>query len=412
MRRTMLGLLLLTLCSSAFAMEVFPPAPDSHTFIKLLTQNSPFCSLQRTDVALEGSTITVTAIPTSAVCPAILFPLRADVGVVPGGVYDVIFRGPTGTEFDRTKLIVRDASSGIIVSPVGGRLQAPRTVQVFGAAANSTVLFDGVPATDPHVVNGVLVVTPPAHAAGTVDVTVNDESGNSRRAAAAFTYFDPSAAPDPFVFEPLLYPVAYDGPGIFGSQWVTNNVMATGNTLVRFRDLVEARTCSSTCSQFNWSAVLAPESQSGVLLWAIRRRFPLGTEDDFHVSSRIVDTSQPHGNGTGLPVAREGDFHSSFTIEDVPVGGAARGTLRIYSPVDVEQIVQVSVNVANAQTTTQTVTLKPVNGVAFAAVDLSGAADSRTAPARIVVNGVSAKVWGLVSVTDNATQEVTAFWPQ
>ena len=143
-----------------------------------------------------------------------------------------------------------------------------------------------------------------------------------------------------------------------------------------------------------------------------RRRLPVGVEDDFRVSSRIVDTSQPHGHGTSLPVARENDFRNNFSIDDVPVGGSARVTLRLYSPVETEQNVTVTVTDVNAVSNARTVTLRPVNGVAYASVDLGAASDVRSHPTTINVTSTGAKVWGVATVTDNTTQEVTAFWPQ
>src|SRR5438067_9552908 len=346
MRRTLFALLLSACCGSVLALEVLPPAPDSQSFLKIVAR-TPFCSVQRADVAIEGSTITMTVVPTAgAVCAATFFVTQANIGVIPAGVYDLSVRVAGGAELEHQKIIVRDASSGIIVSPVGSRVEGGRDVQVFGATvagdSKPSVLFDGIPATNVRIQNGSVVVTPPAHAAGTVDVTVTDSAG-TRKAVAAFSYFDPAAAPDPFIFEPVLYPVAYDGPGVFNSQWTTNNVMGTTRTLVRFRDLLGARTCTGDCSQFNWSAILAPESQSGLLVWAVRRRLPAGVQDDSHVSSRIVDTSRLPGSGTSLPVARERDFKSNFEIDDVPIGGTARVTLRLYSPDAVERTVDVTV---------------------------------------------------------------------
>src|SRR5262249_29573973 len=160
-----------------------------------------------------------------------------------------------------------------------------------------------------------------------------------------------------------------------------NNIVGTGRTLVRFRAPLPARSCTATCSQFDYSAVLSDESPSGLLVWVVRRRLPLGVEDDFRVSSRIIDTSQLHGNGTGLPVARERDFRSTFTIHDVPIGGAARVTLRLYSPVQTN----VTASVFDGISDPRVVTLKPLNGLAFASVDLSRSIDLRTAPATVTV---------------------------
>ena len=192
--------------------------------------------------------------------------------------------------------------------------------------------------------------------------------------------------------------------------------MGTNRTLVRFRDFIPARTCSDTCSEFNWTGALSSQSQSGLMVWAVRRRLPVGVQDDFHVSSRIVDTSRPHGNGTSLPVAREHDFKNSFEIDDVPIGTSARVTLRLYSPDAADQNVDVTVTDAYAISTTQHVTLHSVNGVGYASVDLP--AGLGQGPSTIHVEAArptgskASRLWGLVSVTDNTTQEVTAFWPQ
>jgi hypothetical protein len=409
MRRALIALFLLACCGSLFALEFFPPAPDSQTYLKIRTQ-TPYCSVQSTDVAVQGTTITVTVTPNPVPCAAILYPLQVSVGVLPAGSYAVVIKTAGGPEIERSNAIIRDASAGVFVSPVGVRADGGRTVQVFGVHSTGTVLFDGVAVTDAHFEHGSLVVTPPAHAPGTVDVTAIDDSG-TRKAVAAFTYYDPEAEPDPFVLEPLLFPVAYDGPGIFGSLWTTNNIVATGRTLVRFRDVLPARTCSVTCSQFDWSGTLSPQSQSGLLVWAVRRRLPLGVEDDFHVASRVVDTSQPHGNGTGLPVARENDLRSTFIIDDVPFTGSARALLRIYSPVAKQQTAVVTVKFAN-ETLNFPVTLRPINGVAYAALDLVRPPYGRDESGSVSVTMSGAKGWGLVSVTDNTTQEVTAFWPQ
>src|SRR6266516_2435641 len=105
MRRTLLCLLLFACCGSVFALEVFPPAPDSQTYLKISTK-TPFCSVARTDVAVESLRITVNVIPNASACPvAALFPLQANVGVVPPGVYDVIVRTLDGTELDHSTAI-------------------------------------------------------------------------------------------------------------------------------------------------------------------------------------------------------------------------------------------------------------------------------------------------------------------
>src|SRR6266850_3737718 len=114
MRRAFLPFLLLA-HGSLFALEFFPPAPDSHTGVRiefLAVNCAPVVH-----VVVSGSTITLTSTPSPGIiCIAALIPLPAvaDVGVLPPGVYDV-----QGEAQEHGKLIVRDAGAGIVVSPVG-----------------------------------------------------------------------------------------------------------------------------------------------------------------------------------------------------------------------------------------------------------------------------------------------------
>src|SRR2546421_4819542 len=148
MRRALLPFLLLA-HSSLFALEFFPPAPDSHTGVraKFLAANC----VPLPHVAVSGFTITLSSTQAFGGCIATFVPQPAiaDIGVLPPGVYDV--RGEAG---EHGTLIVRDAGAGVVVSPVGISTtivpDAPRTVQILDdrmLTAPFSVLFDGVPAT-------------------------------------------------------------------------------------------------------------------------------------------------------------------------------------------------------------------------------------------------------------------------
>src|SRR5437763_2769477 len=134
MRRALIALLLSACCVSVFALEVTPPAPDSQTFFKIVA-HTQYCDVQRTDVSVQGFNITVelTPSPLPVACPASFAPTVASVGVLPPGVYDVSVRVAGGAEVEHQKIIVRDGTSGILVSPVGSRPEGGRDVQVFGA---------------------------------------------------------------------------------------------------------------------------------------------------------------------------------------------------------------------------------------------------------------------------------------
>src|SRR5436190_6902471 len=148
MRRALLPFLLLA-HSSLFALEFFPPAPDSHTGVrvKFLAVN---CE-PVTHVVVSGLTVTLSSTQASGGCIATFVPepAIADIGVLPPGVYDV-----RGAANEHGTLIVRDAGAGLVVSPVGISTtivpDAPRTVQILDDhmfTAPFSVLFDGVPAT-------------------------------------------------------------------------------------------------------------------------------------------------------------------------------------------------------------------------------------------------------------------------
>src|SRR5437763_11951076 len=109
MRRTLLCLLLLACCGSVFALDVYPPAPDSQTFIKVATRTQ-ICSVARTEVAVEALTITVTVVPSTTPpipCPPSLVPLNVNVGVIPAGVYDLTVKQSGGGVIESSKVIVR-----------------------------------------------------------------------------------------------------------------------------------------------------------------------------------------------------------------------------------------------------------------------------------------------------------------
>ncbi len=415
MRRALLPLLLLA-HGSLFALEVFPPAPDSHTGVRI--EFTAIRCAPVPQVTVTGFTIRLTSMSTpnvACILATIESPVVADVGILRPGVYSV-----ESESNEHGTLIVRDAGAGVVVSPVGiSSVITPRvarTVQVFSdtlLVPPLSVLFDGVAAkieAGDAAIPRQLLVTPPAHDPGTIDVTVTDANG-TRKAIAAFTYFDPAAPPDPQLFEPVLYPAAYNGPGVFGSQWRTENGVATGNTILRFREVEKVEACNGTCGNLNWSGLVSRQSPAGALVWMVRRRLPAGFDDQLRLSSRIIEFGHPDDVNTTLPVARENDFKQSFAIERIPLGDGGRVTLRLYATSTTAQSATVLADRAG-EITAYVVPLKPVGGLAFGSIDLlPSPLHPRTSPLTVRVTS-SEKVWGLATVTDNATQRVTAFWPQ
>jgi hypothetical protein len=95
----------------------------------------------------------------------------------------------------------------------------------------------------------------------------------------------------------------------------------------------------------------------------------------------------------------------------VPLNNDGRVTLRIYTLSDVHQAAVVMAD-RGGTVTPHVVDLNPIDGIAFGTLELAPSAlNPRAAPLTLTVSGAK-KVWGLATVTDNATQRVTAFWPQ
>src|SRR4051812_11444778 len=130
----------------------------------------------------------------------------------------------------------------------------------------------------------------------------------------------PSPAVD--IFEPILFPVSFQGPGALGSQWMTENFFSSESPAF-FRDRIPC--CGPIISSS--LQMLNNTSPWGLVLYAIR-----GTSDSLHFASRIRDTSrQAQSAGTEVPVVRERDFRSGLTFMNVPVDARYRVTLRLWS---------------------------------------------------------------------------------
>ncbi len=223
--------------SLAGGLRFDPPAPDSDSFIRVTVGTMVNgCSPHGATITRAGSAITIRypdPSPPGAGCGAMIAPWHETLplGGLPPGTYDVVasvdssFRGIQ--VIASGKLEVRDADAAFRLVPS----VAPSGTPVFlllpeGDSIPTSVAFDGVAVDATTTVYRsfdrlVAIVTPPPHARGIVDVVVNFNGGRSVAAAASFTYSDPAAPLDPFVFEPILFPISFEGPGAFGSQWQT-----------------------------------------------------------------------------------------------------------------------------------------------------------------------------------------------
>jgi hypothetical protein len=335
------------------------------------------------------------------------------MGILPPAGYTVILvadAGSTSTELARTPLIVRDAETLNIfpyaVPTTGGQIGMSNPFFLAGA----TLTIGGVTVPADSNIDGALFANAPPHAPGVVDVTVNSTSGTVT-SKAALIYYDPASA-DPAVFEPILFPVSFQGPGALGSQWLTESFIYTSGALPFFRDPLPCTDCSRSLSTGS-KQLLNDGNPWGHVLYALR-----GTTDSLDFASRIRDTSrQAQTAGTEVPVVRERDFRGQLRFLNVPTDTRYRVTLRLWSLADFPQFIAVVNSTTIIQQQTLTVSNIPGTSMWFGTMDVTPLlTTSNGTPTRLTVVGAlnflpPPPIWGMLSITNNDTQQVTIISP-
>lgn len=422
MRRILPPLVFLIATAAAAQILFDPPAPttQSYAFLQVGLVWGDGCVPIDPRVGVDRAVITVTFFPSRSGCIAAPVPWRTRValGVLPAGVYQVIvgyaddYRGPW--ELFRDTLIVRDAS--VVVSPtaIPANVSGQRVFIQINAdappipapATGMTVTFGDVPAdrrTLSHSERNVIsAVAPPG--SGTVDVKMVWPDGTRVTGIAAFTYFDPDREPDRSIFEPVLFPLSYEGRGALGTTWTTENLMTPSfNTPVYVRESGRLKA---------WQFPMRPSmSPAGIVVWALR-----GTSEGFEFSSRIRETFRGASIGVEIPVVRPDGFRrGTVRLMNVAHGPNSRVTLRIYALGDAPLKTYVSF-VGGAKSLETTLLPVENSGLLFAAVDLSSAPALRSADSMVSIDigtgQLLREIWAMASTTDNETQHVTVNWPR
>src|SRR5437016_3841534 len=130
MRRTLFALFLLAspplLAAADFysPIEVFPPAPDSHTGITIRFYANGCAPIPHATVS--GKTVKLTSQNQGPCLPEVLpAQTRINIGTLAAGVYDI------ETELGyHAPLVVRDADAPFTVSPVGAPSTGGQPVQI------------------------------------------------------------------------------------------------------------------------------------------------------------------------------------------------------------------------------------------------------------------------------------------
>lgn len=409
------ALLVFPLNAFASAVLIQPAAPDTHSFVTVTIGGAwpDACVPAGTDTTIQGDAITIVVHQSVSIdtgCLTLITPWQqtADIGLLPPGTYNVhaLIQQDNGhvTDLGTQRLTVRPAQPFRAYppgAPVSGGTQVrlvssnpwPTNQVVFGDSSVVTATYYGT----------TLFVTAPPHAAGTVDIKVGTAT-----ATRAFTYYDPSDPPDPSIFEPVLFPIAFAGAGAYGSSWVTDNTISAPSTqAATFFEL------NPVTKLFR----LDTTDPAGVLVHAGR-----GTIDSAALSSRIRDLSrQAESAGTQIPVVRESDWRlGTVRLTDIPSDPRFRTMLRIWSDHSRPYSVLVEASVkGRAQFASVEVGLTPAaNGLLYAQMDLGElvaripSADPRDVTVNALAYDPDLRLWALVSVTNNDTQQVTAIGPQ
>jgi hypothetical protein len=434
--RAALSVLLVLLAlplSASFTFE--PPAPADQSFVLLKVDEiwRDGCVPFRPQVTRNGSRVEVVwSIPDGG-CPLATTPwvATAPLGQFEAGTYEVIVRVDEGdrmTDFPPLTLVVGDATPALrivpnVVSTAGGEIVIPNLCIAAGPPLlRYTFLIDGV--TVPSRVEGcVVTLTAPPHAAGAVDVKVTSDVFVAE-VINGLRYVDPAAVPDPSLYERVLIPVLFNGPGAFGSQWRTDVTLTNGDLLAlpgfetgAIESLPEvARPLPRIAPRETVSlSSLFGNRPSGLLLF-LPRGAPV------HFGSLIRDISRDGAQwGTEMPIVRESDARDVVQLFQVPFDSRYRLQLRIYAMDGVTAGVAIT---AHAQTpvhanaiVTGPCEVEPCNSnqPSYVSVDLGRAFPSLTGTVPISIRSSSdatPPLWAFVTVTNNETQVVTVISPQ
>lgn len=401
-----------------------PIAPTDRSFVTLQVRQvwRDGCLPIDAQVTRSGSAVDVLWRLRPGGCTLATEPWNDDVplGVLGAGVYTVTLRvDDRGTlrTLDALKLVVTEGAPALRIEPRLASTAGGSEILFPGVCAEATVIVDGVTVPS-RVERCTLTATLPAHAAGPVNVRVITAS-RTFDVVNGVHYVDPAAAPDPSLYERVLLPVLYQGPGAFGSQWQTEVVMRNfserplrapiPNTAAP-QPPVPAGGAASPSAVFG-------NRPSGVLLFV-----PRGSDVGF--TSHIRDVSRDATQwGTEMPVVRERDTRQSdlIALDNVPFDARYRLQLRIYGIDGVTTPVRVFVT-PNALRQLDLVR-GPCsldvhcnsNEPAYASIDLGSAFPALSGKHTLFIQQQveqPRRLWAFVTVTNNETQHVTVIRPQ
>lgn len=236
------------------------------------------------------------------------------------------------------------------ISPSSGSTRGGNEVIIAGANLSlpdgfacilgcpTVVRFGDIDVDATHESNARVTVTAPAHAAGTVDVTVRTGDGRQTTVTAGYTFTTAAQAG----YEMLLLPVYTDGKvsGQKGSEWETTLWLHNaGDADVQLAPWVCEPPGSGCPAVFPLTKILKaheslrglpaffrpPTANPGRLLYVTR-------DSAIAANLRLADTSRRGTDGgTEIPVVRERSLRTgSVNLLNVPLAANSRILVRIY----------------------------------------------------------------------------------
>ena len=417
--------------ASAANIRFDPPNPTSEIpVVAHVIGEFAMCAPQSASATRNGSVVSITIDPPN--CPLttdlviVGFDLPVKLGTLPPGVYQVVGRVGNLIAGDGT-LVVQDANSPFSVTPnvtafasdqvtITGKDVAVCLAGPSPIVCGAVVKFGDVEATIVSVAPDRVVVRAPQHSAGPVDVTVS-----GKRSAGAFYYLPNDRPPDAAFYEPVLFPVAFSGPGAYGSLWQTEIYLRNDNS---FPLTLSRSSPFNACRLLECDFRLGPNTtwttgintSNGFLDYIPRQAAP-----NVHFGILVRDLSrQAEALGTEIPVIREKDlFDHAFELLNVPTDPRFRVAVRIYDVASASLVRMTVSPLSGEEVLVSTMPQLAATAPGYFQISDLIATYPRLAgkgPLRIKIEPLSVggprTLWAFASITNNETQHVTTISPQ
>jgi hypothetical protein len=413
-------------------VEVFPPNPtveDEITLAVTLVCVDPSGST----VTRVGNVIKVYFPERQGICsPPAYEPHTVRVGRLEAGSYRVeVAVGVTDSVYGVGQFVVRDVHAERpfrirpATVPAHGGLPVyltPSPCPADDCTGVSVVIGETVLSGDAIFSHGnQLSFMAPAHPIGSADVVVR--VGNTSTVLEdGLHYYDAAGVPDLSLFERVLFPIVYEGPGAGGSLWTSEaHISNPGPTDV---ELLDPPTPLPSRILAGRERQLPQTFARGVYIWA-----PRSEADQLTFSLRVRDVSrETESYGTEIPVVRESEMarpQTTMTLLDVPFDPRYRAKLRIYAYPRATSNTAMQAHVVTVNTTTGVRRSRVVDMIercsgpscrypSYAEIDYPPAGTGEHGNIYVSVDpeGLRAgPAWSFVTVTNNVTQQVTIVTP-